>query len=195
MVPSHSPRQVQALELAGRAFAAGARTSTVAFLTGLDRGALRRYLPFERDKGPKPGKRPDSPERFVKNASASTMVDASLAYVLYDNQRRRGSRPADAVVSAYEHYLHRRGRHGLSLDRMFYMICWTDCLWVWVGREAIFRITTCTSCHCRYLASPAIVDDHERECPFCKVRRRYSRDARLRSHFPEHFHAEVPRVS
>lgn len=191
MVSRYAPRQSQALELGRRAFAAGARTSTVEFLTGLDRWALRRYLTFEAGEAPKPGKRPDSPERFVKNASLSTMIDASLAYALYRDHRERWPPRAEALVTSYEHYVSRRKPCALSFDRVFYLICWTDCLWVWAGREAIFRFTTCTLCHCRYLASPATVDDHERECPFCKVQLRYLRDPRLQSHFPKREYPQI----
>jgi len=185
MVSRYVPRQTQAVELARRAFAAGARTSTVEFLTGLDRWALRRYLTFEPGGAPKPGKRPDSPERFVKNAGLATIVDASLAYVLYRDHLEHWPQRAEALVTSYEHYARRRAPCGLSFDRVFYVVCWTDCVWVWKGREAIFRFTTCPFCHCRYLASPASVEDHARECPFCKVQVRYLRDPRLRSHFPE----------
>jgi len=185
MVARYVPRQAQAVELARRAFAAGARTSTVRFLTGLDRCALFRYLMFEPGEAPKPGKRPDSPERFLKNATLATMVDASLAYVLYREDRERWPQPAEALLVSYEHYARRRKPMGLNFDRVFYMVCWTDCRWAWAGREPIFRFTTCTVCHCRYLGSPAPVDNHERECPFCRVQARYLRDPWLQSHFPE----------
>lgn len=191
MPSRYAPRQSQVVELARRAFAAGARTSTVQFLTGLDRWAQRRHVTFDPGGAPKPGKRPDSPERFVKNASLSTMVDASLAYVLYRDHLERWPQAAEALVTSYEHYARRRTPCGLSFDRVFYVVCWTDCRWVWKGREAIFRFTTCTLCHCRYLASPAAVDDHERECPFCKVQVRYLRDPRLQSHFPERQYPQI----
>jgi hypothetical protein len=191
MVSRYAPREPGALALARRAFAAGARTGTVESLTGLDRWTLRRCFTSAPDGAPKPGKRPDSPDRFVKNASLSTMVDASLAYALYRDHREWWPQPAEALIMSYEHYVRRRAPCGLSFDRVFYIVCWTDCLWVWTGREAIFRLTTCTLCHCHYLASPATADDHERECPFCKALARYARDPRLRSHFPERRYPEV----
>ena len=119
MVARYVPRQTQTVELARRAFAAGARTSTVEFLTGLDRCALFRYLTFEPGEAPKPGKRPDSPERFVKNASLATMVDASLAYALYREDRAHWPQPPEALVISYEHYARRRAPMGLSFDRVF----------------------------------------------------------------------------
>jgi hypothetical protein len=111
--------------------------------------------------------------------------------VLYRDHRARGTQPAEAVVASYEHYARRRAPCGLSFDRVFYVVCWTDGLWVWTGREAVFRCTTCTSCHCHYLAAPATVDDHERECPFCRLQVRYGRDPRLRSHFPERRYPQI----
>ena len=191
MVSRYARHEPAALALARRALAAGARTSTVESLTGLDRWTLRRCFTCAPHGAPKPGKRPDSPDRFVKNASLSTMVDASLAYALYRDHREWWPPPAEALVTSYEHYARRRAPCGLSFDRVFYVVCWTECLWVWTGREAIFRFTTCTLCHCHYLASPATVDDHERECPFCKALARYARDPRLRSHFPERRYPEI----
>jgi flagellar transcriptional activator FlhC len=184
-------RHFQALDLARRALTAGARTSTVRFLTGLDGRALRRYFIFDDGEAPKPGKRPDSPERFVKNASVFTMIDASLAYALYRDHCDRWPQPAEALLAAFAHYTSRRQRPELSFDRVFYVICWTERLWAWTGREALFQFTTCASCHCRYLACRTAVANHPRDCPFCKVQVRYRRDPRLQSRFPERAYPQI----
>jgi hypothetical protein len=176
---------VHALDVARRALAAGARPSTVGFLTGLDRWALRRYFVFEAGEGPRPGKRPDSPERFIKNATLFTMIDASMVYAIFRDHRDRWPHPADALLAAYAHYISRREWHELSFDRVFYVVSWTDRLWAWAAREAVFRFTACNQCHCRYLALPATVDNHARDCSFCKLALRYRRDRRLDSRFPE----------
>ena len=170
---------------------AGARASTVGYLSGLDRWALRRYFVFDADDAPRPGKRPDSPERFVKNATLFTMIDASLAYAIYRDHRERWPHPAEALLAAYAHYVRRRVPNELSFDRVFYVIAWTDRLWPWAGRDAAFRCTVCGHCHCRYLTSPAATDNHRRDCPFCKLAWRYRRDPRVANRFPER---EYPRV-
>ena len=185
-------RHVQALDIARRALAAGARTSTVGFLTGLDRWALRRYFVFDAADAPRPGKRPDSPERFVKNATLLTMIEASMVYAIYRDHRDRWPHPAEALLAAYAHYVSRRVPHELSFDRVFYVVSWTDRLWAWAAREAVFRFTRCGHCHCRYLAPPASVDNHARDCPFCKLILRYRRDRRLSSRFPER---QLPQVA
>jgi hypothetical protein len=182
---------VHALDVARQALAAGARPSTVAFLTGLDRWALRRYFVFEAGEGPRPGKRPDSPERFVKNATLFTMIDASMVYAIFRDHRDQWPHPADALLAAYAHYVSRRIGHELSFDRVFYVVCWTDRLWAWATREAVFRFTACGQCHCRYLAPPTAVDNHARDCPFCKLTLRYRRDRRLDSRFPERDYPHV----
>jgi flagellar transcriptional activator FlhC len=178
-------RHVHALDIARRALAEGARPSTVGFLTGLDRWALRRYFVFDPGVGPRPGKRPDSPERFIKNATLLTMIDASMVYTIYRDYRERWPHPADALLAAYAHYTSRRASRELSFDRVFYVVSWTDRLWAWAAREAVFRFTACSQCHCRYLALPAAVENHARDCPFCKLTLRYPRDRRLASRFPE----------
>ena len=187
----HAARHAQALDVARRALMAGARASTVGYLSGLDRWALRRYFVFDADDAPRPGKRPDSPERFVKNATLFTMIDASLAYAIYRDHRERWPHPAEALLAAYAHYVRRRVPNELSFDRVFYVIAWTDRLWPWAGRDAAFRCTVCGHCHCRYLTSPAATDNHRRDCPFCKLAWRYRRDPRVANRFPER---EYPRV-
>lgn len=178
-------RHVQALDIARRALSVGARASTVGFLTGLDRWALRRYFVFDAADAPRPGKRPDSPERFVKNATLVTMIEASMVYAIYRDHRDRWPHAAEALLAAYAHYVSRRVPHQLSFDRVFYVVSWTDRLWAWAAREAVFCFTSCGNCHCRYLAPPAAVANHARDCPFCKLMQRYLRDRRLNSRFPE----------
>lgn len=192
MESRYGARHFQTLDLARRALAAGARTSTVRFLTGLDRWAQRRYFVFERGEAPKAGKRPDSPERFIKNATLFTMIDASLLYAIYRDHRDRWPQPAEALLAAYEHYAERRTPpRDLSFDRAFYVVCWTDALWAWAGREAVFWFTACACCHCRYLAPPAVVANDERDCPFCKLQLRYERDRGLQGRFPEHEYPQI----
>jgi len=184
-------RHVRALDIARQALAAGARTSTVGYLTGLDRSTLRRYFVFDAGEGPRPGKRPDSPERFIKNATLTTMIEASMVYAIYRDHRDRLPHPAEALLAAYAHYTSRRVPHELSFDRVFYVVSWTDRLWAWVAREPVFRFTACNRCHCRYLAPPATVDNHVRDCPFCKLVQRYRRDGKLHSRFPQRAYPPV----
>ena len=187
----HAARHAHALDLARRALAAGARHSTVGFLTGLDRWALRRYFIFEAEEYPKAGNRPSSPECFLKNATLFTMIDASVVYAIYRDHRDQGPDPAEALLSAYGHYVRRRVPPELSFDRVFYLISWTDQLWTWAGREAVFRFTVCEHCHCRYLALPAPADNHERDCSFCKLKLRYGYERRTQIRFPERQYPQV----
>ena len=122
-------RHAHALDIARRALLAGARPSTVGFVPGLDRSALRRYFLFEAGEGPRPGKRPDSPERFIKNATLFTMIDASVVYAIYHDHRDRSPYPAEALLAAYACYVTRRTSRELSFDRVFYVVSWTDRLW------------------------------------------------------------------
>ena len=162
------------------------------FLTGLDRHALRRYFVFDAWDAPRPGKRPDSPERFVKNATLFTMIDASMVYAIYRDHRDRWPHPAEALLAAYAHYLNRRAIRELSFDRVFYVVSWTDRLWAWAAREAVFQFTPCCKCHCRYLAPVSAVHNHARDCPFCKLEIRYRRDRRVSQRFPERDAAQRP---
>jgi hypothetical protein len=177
-------RHVHALDIARRALAGGARVSTVSFLTGMDRWTLRRYFVFDAADAPKPGRRPDSPECFIKNASLFTMIDASMVYAIYRDHRNRSPHPAEALLAAHAHYAGRRLTCELSFDRVFYVVSWTDQIWAWAGRKAIFQFATCAHCHCRYLAPLTALDNHARDCPFCKLTPRYQRDPAVRRRFP-----------
>jgi hypothetical protein len=119
------------------------------------------------------------------------MIDASMVYAIFRDHRDRWPHPADALLAAYAHYVSRRIGHELSFDRVFYVVSWTDRLWAWATRDAVFRFTACGQCHCRYLAPPAAVDNHARDCPFCKLTLRYRRDRRLDGRFPERDYPHV----
>lgn len=181
----YAVRHAHALDLARRALTAGARASTVGFLTGLDSAALRRYFVFDACDAPKPGKRPDSPEAFIKHATLFTMVDASMVYAIYRDHRDHWPHPAEALLAAFERYASRWVSAELSFDRVFYLVSWTDRLWAWAAREAVFRFTACGHCHCRYLAPLAAADNHARDCTFCRLTVRYGLDPRVRERFPE----------
>ena len=128
----------------------------------------------------------------MKNATLFTMIDASLAYAIYRDHRDGWPQPVEALLAAYEHYANRRRMsRELSFDRVFYIVCWTDQLWAWTGREAAFRFTACDRCHCRYLASPTSVENHARDCPFCKLQLRYGRDPLYRNRFPQPQHPQI----
>jgi flagellar transcriptional activator FlhC len=115
-----------------------------------------------------------------------------MIYAIYRDHRDRLPHPAEALLAAYAHYVARRVPHELSFDRAFYLVSWTDRLWAWAAREAVFRFTACTRCHCRYLTPPATVENHARDCPFCKLMLRYRRDRNLRHRFPDRV---CPRVA
>jgi hypothetical protein len=152
---------------------------------------LRRYFIFDAGDAPKPGKRPDSPDRFLKNATLFTMIDASTVYAIYRDHCDRWPHPAEALLSAFEHCAGRQTQPELSFDRVFYVVCWTDRLWAWTARDPAFRFTACGDCHCRYLAPLAAVENHARDCPFCRVAVRYSLDPRVRHRFPEREYPEI----
>jgi hypothetical protein len=173
-------RHARALDLAQRAFREGARLSTVELLTGLTRGTLRTFFSFAAAEAPRPGKRPSSPERFVKNAALLTMIDASLVYAIYHDHRRCCDYPADALLAAYRLYTRLRAPARLSFDRVFYIVSWVDRLWDWAGKEPAFRFVTCRVCHCRYLAPFVAVLNDERDCPFCRLMHRYGRSDEFR---------------
>jgi hypothetical protein len=126
-----------------------------------------------------------------QNASLFTMIDASMVCTPSTAIIDRSSHSAEALLAAYAHYVSRRLPRELSFDRVFYVVSWTDQIWAWAGREAVFRFATCSHCHCRYLAPLAALDNHARDCPFCKLTPRYRRDPAVRSRFPERKYPQV----
>jgi len=188
MDTTYAERHVRAMELARRCFLAGARISTVEYLTGLDRSVLRKYF-FDRKHPPKPGKRPDSVEAFLKNATLLTMVEASVFYCAYRRHLELWPCRAESVLCGYLQHKEDVIGSALTLDRAFYVVCWTDGLWA--TREKALRFATCTVCHSRYIAALAGHEHHERDCPFCRLWSRYAADPRIKGRFPERRREEV----
>lgn len=150
--------------------------------------ALKMYF-FDKADPPKAGKRPDSIEAFLKNATLLTMVDASVFYSTYRRYLENWPWLAEALLFAYVQCRADAPQSDLTLDRAFYVVCWTDGMWA--ASEKHLRCAVCHRCHSRYVAPLACHEHHERDCPFCRLRSRYAVDPRVRSRFPERHRDDV----
>ena len=192
MDPTYAERHVRSIELARKCLLAGARLSTVQYLTGLDRNKLKMYF-FDKADPPKAGKRPDSIEAFLKNATLLTMVDASVFYSTYRRYLENWPWPAEALLCAYLQCREDVLRSELTLDRAFYIVCWTG--GTWAASEKHLRFAVCSRCHSRYVAPLAGHEHHGRDCPFCRLWSRYAADPRVRSRFPQRHRDVLPALT
>lgn len=174
-------RHIRALGVAKECAALGARSRTIEHVTGLGGADVRRLLFDDRASAP-PGRAPASPEWF-HGATLLDRAEASIFLSIYRRVRDLGFGPADALVAAYKHYLHVCStRPRVSFDRAFDLASHVDGIWLAVAVS--FVLVTCPTCASEYAASPGEDSMTNRDCPFCKLIKRYPRDAGLQASLP-----------
>lgn len=180
MDTNYAERHIRALRLAKDCVALGARRRTIEHITGLAHGDIRRF--FFRDSSSAPrGRRPDSPDWYHR-ANLLKRVEASMFVSIYRRIRGLGFSPAEALVSGYKHYRQIcSSRARINFDRAFDLASHVDGLWV--ARVRNLSLLTCSICTSEYVTSPG-APSISQECPFCKLVKRYEREARIQNAFP-----------
>ena len=182
-------RHIRALGAAKECAVLGASSRTIEYVTGLRRPEIRRL--FFSDRAPDRRGRPPASPDWYHDSNLLTRAEASIFLSIYRRIRELGFGPADAVPSAYKHYLHVCSTCAqISFDRAFDLASHID--GIWLATVPSFSNVTCPTCFSEYVASAGAVAMTNRECPFCKLVRRYPRDRRLQASFPP---KPVPRVS
>jgi flagellar transcriptional activator FlhC len=174
-------RHIRALRIAKDCAGYGARSRTIEYVTGLGAGEVRRLL-FEGRPSAPPGRAPASPD-WYHGATLPRKAEASIFLSIYRRIRDLGFGPADALVAGYKHYLHVCStRPHISFDRAFDLASHLD--GVWVAADQSFILATCPKCASEYAASAGEIPTTNRNCPFCKLVKRYPREARLQASWP-----------
>ena len=181
MDTNYADRHIRALEVAKECAALGARSRTIEFVTGLSHGEVGRLFFPDRALAPR-GRPPASPE-WYHSANLLSRAEASIFVSIYRRIRELGFGPAEALVSGYKHYQQVCSvRPRISFDRAFDLASHTDGLWI--VRVRNFSLLTCSICTSQYVASLSAHATTSRDCPFCKLVKRYPRDPRLQTSFP-----------
>jgi hypothetical protein len=180
-VQSRVDRQIRALALAKQCAAHGARVRTIGHLSGLNPHDVLRLLFPDRLTVPR-GRSPDSPE-WYHGANLLCRAEASIVVSLYRRLRSAGIGAAEALLGAYRHYLGVcQAPQRISFDRAFDLAAHTDGLWLTESRS--FSLAVCPACRSEFLAAYGAVAASNRDCPFCKLVKRYGTDERVQSTFP-----------
>lgn len=181
MNTNYAERHIRALKLAKECAALGARSRTIEYVTGLSHSEVGRLFFPDRASTPR-GRLPDSPD-WYHNSNLLARVEASIFVSVYRRIRVLGFGPAEALVSGYKHYRQVcRVRPRIGFDRAFYFASHIDGLWI--VRTQNFSLVTCPTCASQYIASIGAETVTNRECPFCKLVRRYPCDSRIQTSFP-----------
>lgn len=180
MNTNYAERCIRALGLGKDCAALGARRRTIACVTGLAQREIKRL--FFSDHALAPRGRSPAWADWYHNANLISRAEASMFVSIYRRIRRLGFGSAEALVSGYKHYSQVcSGRPRINFDRAFDLASHVDGLWL--VRVPSLSLLACSTCASEYVTS---LSTHSipKECPFCKLVKRYARDARIRDSFP-----------
>lgn len=188
---SYVARHIKSLTLAKECVELGARTKTVSYVTGLDQHELRRMFFVDEQSAPR-GRAPESEEWYLQ-PNLIKKVEASVFASLFSRIHRMGFSHADALIGAYHAYLERcSSQPRINFDRAFDLVCHLYGIWLKSGQRPVICLKVCSCCHSQYIALIGDCTIGDRDCPICKLVKRYAYDKRLQGTFPMRV---PPRVS
>jgi flagellar transcriptional activator FlhC len=179
-------RHLRALALARDCVALGARIAIVEAITG-----LRRKLIAELFSSPSlflPGRMPRSIWEDLNTTLLRTVVASELCR-MFEELLRLGVDQGAALVTAYRLYAARfeavggagprrkrcvndRVRLDITFDRAFALV--QAAFGIWNGERQL-QMSTCQSCHCRYVAVLGLIPSDDEDCPYCRLRRNFEK--------------------
>jgi hypothetical protein len=159
----------------------GARPSVVERITGIDHKELIRVFFASGPARKSPGAFPSSAEWFMK-PNLIVAIQAADFYAHFDKLRHFGTRPAEALIKAYEKHkrMHERDLR-LSFDRSFDLVTHVD--GIWTTTEPELQAIVCDQCRSLFITSLGDRNRGPSQCPFCKLGKRYGRSGRLSKPF------------
>lgn len=177
---THARGQLQRLELAAQCLELGARVHTLSLLTGLPPRQLQTFL---RPPGNLRGRRPDTRE-WYHGANLPARAEASVIVSLFLRLNAPEILPQAVFHSVYRHYAAScRRSPRISFERAFDLIARATGRWI-PGKPG-FSLHACPVCRCEYLTTLTnIAPRSNGDCPFCKLLKRYHKDARLQAAYP-----------
>lgn len=158
----------------------GARIRTVSRITGLSLPTLRSY--FYQDTSSASGRWLESCEWYHRSNTVER-AEASVFAVIFDTLlTEHRCTPAEALISAYRQYReHCTLTPCLPFERAFNLAC--EMHGIWVDTPPQLSLHTCPQCRSRYVVATGDRSADHTGCVFCRLLKRYDRDACIRAHF------------
>jgi flagellar transcriptional activator FlhC len=154
--------RINSLETARECMQLGARQRTIAWMTGLPAGFIRRRLFDESHRAPRG--RPPYAEDFVFHAPLRVQAEISGFAFKYRQLTDGGLSPAHALIAAYRHHLTVVPAPSFCFDEAFFLVSNLDGIWAASGRTV--ELSQCSRCACVHVVALGSVA--RGSCPFCK---------------------------
>lgn len=155
--------RLNSLETARQCMQLGARQRTIAWMTGLPAGFIRRRL-FDETHRARRG-RPPYAEDFVFHAPLRVQAEISGFAFKYRQLTDGGLSPAHALIAAFRHHLTVIRTPSFCFDEAFFLVSNLDGIWAAAGRTV--ELLQCARCGCVHVV--ALGSAARGNCPFCKT--------------------------
>jgi flagellar transcriptional activator FlhC len=184
----YAETHIRALQVAKECVEMGARIRTVSRITGLNIPTLRSY--FYQDTSSASGRWLESCDWYHRSNTVER-AEASVFAVIFETLLvEHRCNPAEALVSAYRQYReHCAVAPCIPFERAFNLAC--EMHGIWIDSPPKLSMHTCQRCRSRYVVAAGDRSADHTGCVFCRLVKRYARDAYIRAHFltqPASFH-------
>ncbi len=171
---------IRALQIAKECVEMGARIRTVSRITGLEPPILRSL--FYQDTSSAPGRWLESSDWYHRGNLVERAEASVFAVILETLLVEHSCKPAEAMVSAYRLYLERCATSPcIPFEHAFNLAC--ELHVIWDSGPPQLALHTCSQCRSRYVVAVGDRSADQSGCVFCKLLKRYPRDAYMKAHF------------
>ena len=158
--------RIRSLETARECVRLGARQRTIAWLTGLPTSFIFHNI-YDAEHLPPRG-RPPYTEDFIYRSSLRVQAEVGMFAAKYRLLTAEGIAPAQALITAFRHYMSVVLQPSFSFDEAFFVVSNLDGIWAAATRT--LELGACRRCGCLHLlprgAAPATAG-----CPCCRPHR------------------------
>ena len=157
--------RIRSLETARECVRLGARQRTIAWITGLPTSFIFRNVYDAQHHAPRG--RPPYAEDFIFRASLKVQAEAGMFAAKYRLLTAEGFTPAQALITAFKHYLCVIPNASVSFDEAFFLVSNLD--GIWAVPTHTLSLAACRRCGCLHVLPHGAVAAVG--CPFCRAHR------------------------
>lgn len=157
--------RIRSLETARECVRLGARQRTIAWITGLPTSFIFRNVYDAQHHAPRG--RPPYAEDFIFRASLKVQAEAGMFAAKYRRLTAEGFAPAQALITAFKHYLCVIPNASVSFDEAFFLVSNLD--GIWAASTHTLALGPCLRCGCLHVLPHGAVAAVG--CPFCRAHR------------------------